>query len=209
MTRTRALPLAALAFSLGMVGFALCAHKEALVLPRLTALSMAVIGLAWGIGASDRPLEMVGLTGFPAYRLLYMPLAIGLGVALALYYRAGQPVQLLPARPTWFCLAAIGIGACEELGYRGFVQGCLRKHGLWIACLAGAIGHTAYKCALFTLPEVPVHADFTVLAAVTLAFGVLFGLMREVFGNLAFPLAAHVAFDLVAYGDLAAAPWWV
>ena len=134
-----------------------------------------------------------------------MPLAIGLGVALALYYRPDQDLHLLPGRLTWFCLAAIGIGVCEELGYRGFLQGCLRKHGLWIACLAGAIGHTIYKCALFALPDVPVHADFAVLAAATLALGVLFGLMREVFGSIAFPVAAHVAFDLVAYGDLPAA----
>jgi membrane protease YdiL (CAAX protease family) len=201
--------LAAAAFSFGMVGFALCAHAEGLVLPRLVGLAMAVIGLAWGIAVTERPLEMIGLAGFRGYRLVYVPLAIMLGIALAMYYRAEQQLYPLPGRLTWFCLVAIGIGVCEELGYRGFLQGCLRKHGLWLACLGGAIGHTMYKCALFALPDVPVRADFAVLAGVTLGFGVLFGLMREAFGSLAFPVAAHVAFDLVAYGDQAAAPWWV
>jgi membrane protease YdiL (CAAX protease family) len=43
----------------------------------------------------------------------------------------------------------------------------------------------------------------------TLAFGFLFGLLREAAGGLAAPTAAHVAFDIFAYGDLPAAPWWV
>ena len=209
MTLTRPLPLAAAAFSFGMVGFALCAHAEELALPRLVGLAMAVVGLAWGIAVADRPLELIGLTGFPGYRLVYVPLAIVLGISLGMYYRPDLLLHQLPGRLRWFCLVAMGIGVCEEVGYRGFLQGCLRKHGLWVACIGGAIGHTMYKCALFALPDVPVRADFAVLAAVTLGFGVLFGLMREVFGSLVFPIAAHAAFDLAAYGDLPAGPWWV
>jgi membrane protease YdiL (CAAX protease family) len=43
----------------------------------------------------------------------------------------------------------------------------------------------------------------------TILGGVAFGLLRECSGSVLPPVFAHAAFDLVAYGTVAEAPWWV
>ena len=199
----------ALIFAVGMVVFALCAHREALIIPRLTGLLLAGVGLTRGIAKSSRPLELLGLTRFAKYRLVYILPAVGLGIGLAVYYRFVQHQTLLPTQLAWFCLMAAGIGVCEEIAYRGFVQGCLRKYGLWVGCIGGAVAHAGYKCSLFVLPDVAVRADLLWLGAGTVVFGIVFGLMREAFGSVLFPVLVHATFDVVTYGDLTSAPWWV
>lgn len=199
----------ALVFTAGMVVFGLCAHRGALMLPRLVGLLIAGLALARGIAKSPRPWEMLGAAGFARYRLVYILPAVGLGVALGMFYRCIQHQTPLPERLTWFCLVAAGIGVCEEVAYRGFVQGCLRKYGLWAACVGGAVAHASYKCSLFVAPDVAVRADLLWLGAGTLVFGVVFGLMREAFGSVLFPVLAHAAFDVATYGDLTRPPWWV
>ena len=92
---------------------------------------------------------------------------------------------------------------------RDSLQGALRRYGVLLACAAAAMAHTAYKRSLFAFPDVPIRAEAVTLTVGTLGFGFLFGLLREGSGGLAAPAAAHVAFDIVAYGDLPAAPWWV
>ena len=47
------------------------------------------------------------------------------------------------------------------------------------------------------------------LWAGTLVFGIVFGLMREAFGSVLFPVLAHATFDVATYGDLTSEPWWV
>ncbi len=42
-----------------------------------------------------------------------------------------------------------------------------------------------------------------------MVFGIVFGLMKEAFGSVLFPVLAYATFDVVAYGDLTSAPWWV
>jgi len=197
------------AFAAGMVVFAFCAHRPNLWPGRAAGLAVAVAALAVGV-ARDRQLrDLFSLRAFPAYRLAYLPLCAALGAALAAYYRLAQHRAPWPAGLGAFCAAAVAIGAAEEIVYRGFVQGRLRRWGALAAAGAAAGTHAAYKAALFCLPDVPVRADLFRLAVGTAAVGLVFGLMREAFGHLAFPLAAHVAFDAVAYGDLSAAPWWV
>ncbi len=202
-------PGEALIFAAGMAVFALCAHREALLLPRLAGLLIAVLALARGISKSPRPWELLGITGFARYRLIYILPAVGMGVALAIFYRGVQHQTLLPERLRWFFILAAGIGICEEIAYRGFVQGALRRYGLWAACVGGAAAHTAYKYSLFILPDVPVRADLLWLGAATMIFGIVFALMREAFGSVLFPVLAHTAFDVATYGDLTSAPWWV
>jgi len=141
--------------------------------------------------------------------LIYILPAVGLGIGLAIFYRCVQHQSPLPEELAWFCIPAAGIGICEEIAYRGFVQGSLRRHGLWIACIGGAVAHTAYKCSLFVLPDIAVRADLLWLGAGTVVFGIVFGLMREACGSVLFPVLAHATFDVATYGDLSAAPWWV
>jgi len=197
------------AFAAGIVAFACCAHQPDLWPGRAAGLAVAVAALAVGVARDRRLADLFALRAFPAYRLAWLPLCAALGAALAAYYRLAQHRAPWPAGVGAFCAAAVAIGAAEEIAYRGFVQGRLRRWGALAAAAAAAGTHTAYKAALFCLPNVPVRADMARLLVGTAAVGLLFGLMREVFGSLAFPLAAHVAFDAVAYGDLSAAPWWV
>ena len=108
-----------------------------------------------------------------------------------------------------FALAACGIGAAEEVLYRGWMQGRLRVLGRPAAVLIAAAAHTAYKTALFALPPSPVRVDFLSLVAFTFTVGALVGLSRELSRSIYPAVAAHVAFDLMVYGAAAQAPWWV
>jgi hypothetical protein len=72
---------------------------------------------------------------------------------------------------------------------------------------AGA--HTAYKTALFVWPPGYMEVDYGFLVTWTLVGGAAFGALRAACGTVWPAVAAHMAFDLVAYGDAAEAPWWV
>ena len=39
--------------------------------------------------------------------------------------------------------------------------------------------------------------------------GLVFGIIRHVTKSIWIPLAAHAAFDIVAYAEFARSPWWV
>jgi len=196
-------------FSVGMVVFALCAHREELVLLRFAALVVACVSLARSVAMVDRPLGLLGFSRIARNRLVYIPLAVAGGAGLGIGYRCLLNQSPLPGQLGWFCILAAGIGICEEIAYRGFVQGSLKGLGLWAACIGGALAHGAYKCSLFVWPDVAVRADFLWLACATVIFGIAFGLSRRLLGSLAFPILLHATFDIVAYGDRATAPWWV
>ena len=108
-----------------------------------------------------------------------------------------------------FAAVAAAIGVTEELVYRGYVQGRLRALGPLAAAILAAVGHTAYKCALFALPPLAVEIDLPFLALGTLVVGVGFGALRERSRSVLPALAAHACFDVLVYGQGAQAPWWV
>jgi membrane protease YdiL (CAAX protease family) len=192
-----------------MVILGLCAVSPDLWLGRWVGGVLAASAVAYGLAADRRVLDTLALSRWPRRGGLWLGAALALGVAWGLCHRwqTGRPITPLPF--TAFCLAAVAIGACEEVLYRGFLQGWVRSRGPWPAILIATAAHTAYKCSIFLLPRGPDRANLPVLAAVTLAGGIVLGLLRERLGNLAFPIAAHAAFDALAYGDLATAPWWV
>jgi len=80
---------------------------------------------------------------------------------------------------------------------------------LALAILLAAGAHTAYKTALFVRPPAGIEVDYGFLVLWTLVGGVAFGALRAWAGSVCPAVAAHVAFDLVAYGDAAEAAWWV
>ena len=201
--------LTATGFSTGMVLFALGAYHPPLLPLRIAGAACAAIALAAALATENRPLGLLGLTRPKSRAWVFLPLCVAVGLAAAIAYRRGQGRPLWPVELTGFCLASAAIGAAEEIAYRGFVQGQLRRWGPFVACVGAAAAHTAYKCSLFAIPAVPDRPDMLVLGLGTLIGGVLFGIMRESLGSVAFPLSAHVAFDIVVYGDLAALPWWV
>jgi membrane protease YdiL (CAAX protease family) len=201
--------LPAIGFSAGMVVFALAAHRPSLLAPRIAGAALAAACLAVALAKANRPAVMLGFTKPGKTRAWFaLPLCLAVGIAAGMYYRTAQGRCLFPAALTGFCLLSTAIGGAEELAYRGFVQSQLRRWGPILPCIAAAGAHTAYKCALFAMPAGPERPAFLSLALGTLIGGTVFGLMRQYLGSIAFPLAAHVAFDVIVYGDLAAAPWW-
>ena len=201
--------LAAVGFSAGMVVFALAAYRPELLALWIAGAALAATCLAVAMAKADRPADMLGFTR-PGNNVLWLalPICAALGAAAGAYYRTAQGRSPLPMGLTWFCLASAAIGAAEELAYRGFVQSQLWRLGPLLACMVAAAAHTAYKCALFALPAGPQRPVFLSLALGTFIGGTVFGLMRQYLKSIAFPLAAHVAFDVIVYGDLLSAPWW-
>jgi len=195
--------------ALGMAIFGLCAHRQGLIVPRIAALVLASAALARGIAMSGDPGSLLGLRNFPRRRLGFVPLCVLLGIGLGIYYRYRQGRVLLPDSLTYMCLVSAGIGLCEEVLYRGFVQGGLRRYGVIVAILGGAAAHTAYKCSLFVLPDVAVRADILWLGIGTFVVGIVFGAMRERWGSLLFPIVFHVCFDVTSYADMQSTPWWL
>ncbi len=166
-------------------------------------------GLAWALAAERRPLGLLGIRPIARRHVVWLILCAALGVGLALWYRFAQGRAILPGGWRVFALAAAGIGLAEEVGYRGLVQGCLRGRGPVVASLVASLLHTAYKCSLLAPRPGEPATDLLWLGVGTLVVGAIFGLMRESAGGLAMPAAAHAAFDIWAYGDSGAVPWWV
>ena len=97
----------------------------------------------------------------------------------------------------------------EEVIYRGWLLGRLRRLGWPAAIGLSAAAHAAYKTALFAQPSITVPIDYASLALLTAAGGLILGGLRALSGNLWPAIVAHAAFDLVVYRAVANAPWWV
>lgn len=196
-----------------MVLFGLSAHRPSLLAPRIAGLALAAACIFWGVFSEQHPAKLLGLRRFARKRIALLPLCAILGGGLAVYYRLvrGQPAALDAVTSVGAVCGVIGLA--EELAYRGFVQGSVQAvtGSSLIACLAGGAAHAAYKCSLFVfvLPANAVRANLFYLGTLTFGTGVLLGLARARWGSILFAVAFHVAFDVVAYGDLHTLPWWV
>jgi membrane protease YdiL (CAAX protease family) len=193
-----------------MMLFGLFSHRG---LPWIAISAVGLLSAAFSIQRSIVSLRdilpLFGLSG--SWKVLIISLAgCTVGVGLGAYYRFSVGMTLFPGAALQpFALAACGIGAAEELLYRGWMQGRLRVLGRPAAVLISAAAHTAYKTALFALPPSPVGVDFLSLVAFTFTVGALVGLSRELSRSIYPAVAAHAAFDLMVYGAAAQAPWWV
>lgn len=207
----RSPPLAEAAVAcLGMILFGLFSHRG------LPWIAMGAAGLLSAAFCIQRSIVFVrdippsfGLSG--SGKVLIISLAgCAVGVGLGACYRFSTGMMSLPGPALQpFALVACGIGAVEELVYRGWMQGRLRVLGRPAAVLISAAAHTGYKTALFALPPSPVGIDFCSLVALTFTVGALFGLSRELSRSIYPAAAAHAAFDLMVYGAAARVPWWV
>jgi len=180
----------------------------------LAALALALAGLAIGqaIGRARTPLLVLGIAR-PDRRVVIMS-AIGcaLGCVLGMGLRWASDASIFPAAPGAFVLVAAAIGAAEELVYRGYVQGRFAAFGAFPAAAFAALCHAGYKCALFAIPSASDPAtgvDLVLLASGTFLGGLAFGALKESARNVLPAVAAHVCFDIVVYGGLSTAPWWV
>lgn len=201
----------AAAASAGMVLFALTVHC------RLPWSLLAAVGLAVAAGAIGVSLAgatsvrtLLGIARPTLKTLLMIAAGLLVGGGLAAVYRLHAGLPALPAGGLEaFVLLACLIGAAEEVVYRGYVQGRLSRLGWPAAVVLAAAAHAAYKTALFAFPAAPYEVVCVPLAFWTLLGGIAFGLLRQFSGSLLPPVAAHAAFDLVVYGAIAEAPWWV
>ena len=198
------------AFGLGMVLFALCSHRG---WPWIAAGAAGLVAAAFSIQSSCAyARDIPALFGLSALPLKVIPIGLAgsaAGFGLGVFYRVSFGMAAVPPSLEPFVLAACAIGAAEELVYRGWMQGRLRILGRPAAILIAAAAHAAYKTALFALPASPIGVDYRLIAAWTLGAGALFGLLRELSDGVLPPVAAHVTFDLLVYGAVARAPWWV
>ncbi|HET6442880.1 MAG TPA: CPBP family intramembrane glutamic endopeptidase [Phycisphaerae bacterium] len=194
----------------GMVVFALFAHSLSVPFAFSAAgLTLTAAALVRAVVRSRSPLILFGLAPVARKVALYVPVGALLGLALGLWYRRHIGAPALPEAFRGFALVAALIGSAEEVLYRGYVQGRVRRLGPVGAVACAALLHTAYKSVLFALPGEAVTINFPFIVTATFVGGLAFGVLRELSGNVHAPLAAHAAFDLVVYAELAEAPWWV
>ena len=130
-------------------------------------------------------------------------------MALGILFRFHGDLSLFPRSVGGFVIAAVAIGATEEILFRGYIQGRLQGLGWYLAPMLAAAAHTLYKVALFASPPPGIVVDYPLLAIGTLLAGIVFAGLREWSGSVLPPLAGHVLFDIIVYGGMAHAPWWV
>jgi membrane protease YdiL (CAAX protease family) len=194
----------ALVAATGMVLFALFVHQGLpLVLLSGAGMGMTAVAILRSLRDETSIPEALGLSRTGPMALVLMGCLAGL--ILGGIYRLSSGQALVPGSVQGFLIIAVAIGGTEEILYRGYLQNRFRKAGLVQAVVLAALCHGAYKTALFALPG----GDLLFLAFWTVAGGILFGLLKEWAGSVVPPLAAHIAFDAIVYGDRASAPWWI
>lgn len=194
----------------GMCVFALFVHSRIpLVLLSALGLAAAAFAIARSLGRESPRSAVFGLGRPSRWAALLTVLGCTVGIVFGVVYRRAYERELFPIALRGFALLAALIGAAEETVYRGYIQGRVRRLGALPSIVIAALCHTAYKCALFALPASGAEIDLGFLVLWTFLGDLLVGALRELAGNLTPALAAHVCFDIIAYGDLARAPWWV
>lgn len=201
-------------FNISVIGFALTSHREAWWLWRWGCLTLCGVSLCGSWSAIDHPFQTI--IGKPrlSHPLIRVLIVAFLGLPAALGYRQLLEISAFPSTLCWFVLIAMGVGAVEELLWRGWMQGTLSCFlGKTSAVILAAVSHAAYKTALFYFPpeKSSPHGfeGLILIAGLTFIFGVLLGYFRARQGTIAGPVAFHMIFDLIVYGQYETAPWWV
>ena len=206
------LVLAALAFYLSMRTGEQPVHLFGLVPPRRRAWAVLPVGAALGAGLAVAYRWVWMPTPLPAGLAPFVLVAMAIGAGEEMLYRGyvqgrlaaafGVPRPVLPGR-------ALPTAPAAQAPRRTSSTAAAHVVRLGATILLAAAAHTAYKTVLFVFPPAGIEVDYGFLMLWTLIGGVAFGALRAVAGSVWPAVAAHVAFDLVAYGDAAEAPWWV
>lgn len=196
---------------MGLCLFALLVHRGgALRVVSFAGLGLVAVLLARSVLGARSSAALFGLVPLTPKLAWWVPVALAFGTGTAIAYRLHLGESCLPHSLTWFSVVAVAIGGTEELFYRGYLQGRGAFLGAPVAVALAAAFHTAYKAALFVLPN-PAAAptDLLFLAGATLIGGAALGVSRVLSRSVLPPLLAHVLFDLIVYGGRSQAPWWV
>ena len=131
------------------------------------------------------------------------------GIILSSWYRLYLGIDSFPKSIHFFAVIAALIGSTEELVFRGFIQGQVKKINGPLSVLFSTVAHTGYKCCLFLSPMVAGNIDVSFLGFFTFSAGLVFGSIRYFTGSLIPSLIAHALFDIMVYAEYVSAPWWV
>ena len=113
--------------------------------------------------------------------------------------RLGMAVDTVRLLYLGFVVAWAGLG--EELYFRGYVQGVLRRHhSARYAIIAGALLFAVrhYMQMLLLLPTYPVFAA-TAWCVVAIPIGLVLGYIYERTGSLWMPVTIHYLFNLIPF----------
>ncbi|NIS60153.1 MAG: CPBP family intramembrane metalloprotease, partial [Proteobacteria bacterium] len=196
--------------SAGMGLFGLSVHSGLpWILLSGVGLLATTLAIAHSFRAGGSLTEIFALLPLSRKGAFYLGLGCAVGSAFGIFFRVYQDVGTLPTELGRFVFVAAAIGAAEEVLFRGYVQGGVRRLGSMAGVTLTAAAHTLYKLALFALPPEGIVIDYEFLAIWTFIGGVIFGGLREFSDSVLPPLCGHVSFDIVVYGQRAHAPWWV
>lgn len=177
----------------------------------ISAIGLLAAALAIGSSFHSAPhwAEVFGISLKSKRIGLWLLIGCAGGASFGMFSRISADVGALPSGIGQFVFVASAIGASEELLFRGYLQGRLRSIGPVSAAFLAAAAHSAYKVSLFVFLPEAVTVDHFSLGFYTFLAGVAAGALREWSGSVLPPLAGHVLFDIVVYGERSLAPWWV
>ena len=138
-----------------------------------------------------------------------MLLSLSAALLLAMGYRLSAGMSWIPSHVGPFAAVSVLIGSCEEIIFRGFLQGQAERWHPKGALVLSAASHAGYKSMLFVLSLQPIDMSIQNLFMWTFVAGLALGFTRYRTGSLLPCIIAHGFFDFWVYGELSAAPWWV
>lgn len=139
----------------------------------------------------------------------YISIALFVGAALAILNNWSIHTSLVPDSLFFFALVAASIGSTEELIFRGFIQGKARQISPIFAIVFASFSHSIYKVSLFIYPHPDYDYPIIFLFLLTFVVGLLAGWVTEKSKSILPALLGHALFDILVYGGLKEAPFWV
>lgn len=202
--------LFAVCCSLLLCGFSLFINnKNGLAWIALLALA-ALSGIMAKVISSIKEIPRAfGFNPFLKKTGLWCLAGIGCGILAGIGYTSGLNQQFSINSLTFFALTAAGIGIAEELLFRGFIWRLLLALRPWQVIAISTAAHTAYKGCLFFGLFISHSMHLFPFIFFTLAGSMTCSLLRRYSNHIVPPLIAHAVFDILVYGSLAIAPWWV
>ncbi len=177
----------------------------------LAAASLLLSAFCISTVLKRNPEVYLGLSLWQWRRSLWLVVFLSLvaSLVLAAYYRSSIQLPWHPTRFGGFVMISIMIGCCEEIIFRGFVQGEAGRWNKEAAVVLGSLSHAGYKSFLFVLPAQLIDMSLQRLFVLTFVVGLVLGFARYRSGSLLPCLLAHGFFDLWVYAEVTEAPWWV